>query len=176
MHMLAWLSEQGTAAVVVFPGVLYRGGNEGKIRRYMVDHNFVDAIIQLPSNLFFGTPIQTCIMILKKNKPDTSVLFINAERGYGHEGNKNKLREEDIQEIVAWHEAREDVDYTVHRTTYDEVVENDYVLSVGTYVENEDTSEHLTLPEVRERIAACVEREAELRAKIDTILDEVMGS
>ena len=176
MHMLAWLSEQGTAAVVVFPGILYRGGAEGKIRRYMVDHNFVDAVIQLPTNLFFGTSIQTCVMVLRKNKPDTDILFINAERGFGHEGNKNKLREEDIQQIVAWHEAREDVDYTVHLASYDEVVENDYVLSVGTYVEDEDTSEHLTLPEVRERIAACVAREAELRAKIDAILDEVMGS
>lgn len=176
MHMLAWLSDAGTAAVVVFPGILYRGGAEGKIRQYMVDHNFVDAVIQLPTNLFFGTTIQTCVMVLKKNKPDTDILFINAERGFGHEGNKNKLREEDIQQVVAWHTAREDVDYTVYRATYDEVVENDYVLSVGTYVEEEDTSEHLTLPEVRERIAACVAREAELRAQIDAILDEVMGS
>lgn len=176
MHMLAWLSEQGTAAVVVFPGILYRGGAEGKIRKYMVDHNFVDAVIQLPTNLFFGTTIQTCIMVLRKNKPDTDILFINAERDFGHEGNKNKLREEDIQRVVAWHTARENVDYTVHRATYNEVVENDYVLSVGSYVEEEDTSEHLTLPEVRERIAACVKRENELRAQIDAILDEVMGS
>lgn len=176
MHMLAWLSEQGTAAVVVFPGILYRGGAEGKVRQYMVDHNFVDAVIQLPTNLFFGTTIQTCIMVLRKNKPDTDILFINAERGFGHEGNKNKLREEDIQQVVAWHTTREDVDYTVHRATYDEVVGNDYVLSVGSYVEEEDMSEHLTLPEVRERIAACVKRENELRAQIDAILDEVMSS
>ncbi len=176
MHMLAWLSDAGTAAVVVFPGILYRGGAEGKIRKYMVDHNFVDAIIQLPTNLFFGTTIQTCVMVLRKNKPDTDILFVNAERDFGHEGNKNKLREEDIQQIVAWHTAREEVDYTVHRATYDEVVENDYVLSVGSYVEEEDTSEHLTLPEVRERIAACVKRENELRAQIDAILDEVMGA
>ncbi len=176
MHMLAWLSDAGTAAVVVFPGILYRGGAEGKIRQYMVDHNFVDAVIQLPTNLFFGTTIQTCIMVLKKNKPDTDILFVNAERGFGHEGNKNKLREQDIQQVVAWHTAREDVDYTVHRATYDEVVGNDYVLSVGTYVEEEDTSEHLTLPEVRERIAACVKRENELRTQINAILDEVVSS
>lgn len=176
MHILAWLSEQGTAAVVVFPGILYRGGAEGRIRRYMVDHNFVDAVIQLPANLFFGTSIQTCVLVLRKNKPNTDILFINAEHGFGHEGNKNKLREEDIQRIVAWHEAREDVDYTVRLATYDEVRGNDYVLSVGSYVEEEDTSEHLTLPEARERIAACVERENELRARIDAILDEVMGS
>lgn len=176
MHMLAWLREGGTAAVVVFPGILYRGGAEGVIRKYMVDHNFVDAIIQLPPNLFFGTSIQTCILVLRKNKPDTDILFINAERDFGHEGNKNKLREEDIQRIIAQHVAREDVDYTVHRATLDEVIENDYVLSVGSYVEDEDTSEHLTLEEVRERIAACVEREEELREKIDAILDEVIGS
>ena len=176
MHMLAWLSDEGSCAVVVFPGILYRGGAEGKIRKYAVDHNFVDAVIQLPPNLFFGTTIQTCVMVLRKNKPDTDILFVNAERDFGHEGNKNKLREEDIQRIVSRHEARENVDYAVRRVSYEEVVENDYVLSVGTYVEEEDTSERLTLPEVRERIAACVAHENELRAKIDAILDEVMGS
>ena len=175
MHMLAWLSDAGTAAVVVFPGILYRGGAEGKIRKYMVDHNYVDAVIQLPPNLFFGTTIQTCVLVLRKNKPDTDILFINAERDYGHEGNKNKLREEDIQRVVRWHLDRAEVDYTVHRARLEEVVENDYVLSVGSYVEDEDTSEHLTLPEVRERIAACVRRENELRAQLDALLDEVMG-
>ena len=174
MHMLAWLSDAGTAAVVVFPGILYRGGAEGKIRKYMVDHNFVDAVIQLPTNLFFGTTIQTCVLVLRKNKPDTDILFINAERDFGHEGNKNKLRDEDIERIVAWHVAREEVDYTVHRAKLEEVVENDYVLSVGSYVEEEDTSEHLTLPEIRERIAECVKRENELRAQLDAILNEVM--
>ena len=174
MHMLAWLSDAGTAAVVVFPGILYRGGAEGKIRKYMVDHNFVDAVIQLPTNLFFGTTIQTCVLVLRKNKPDTDILFINAERDFGHEGNKNKLRDEDIERIVAWHVAREEVDYTVHRAKLEEVVENDYVLSVGSYVEEEDTSEHLTLPEIRERIAECVKRENELRAQLDVILNEVM--
>lgn len=175
MHMLAWLSDSGTAAVVVFPGILYRGGAEGKIRKFFVDHNYVDAVIQLPPNLFFGTTIQTCVMVLKKNKPDTDILFINAERDFGHEGNKNKLRDEDIEQIVKWHHDREEVDYTVHRAKLEEVVENDYVLSVGSYVEDEDTSEHLTLPEIRERIAECVKREAELRAQLDAILDEVMG-
>lgn len=176
MHMLHWLSGSGTAAVVVFPGILYRGGAEGKIRRFMVDHNYIDSVIQLPTNLFFGTGIQTCILVLKKNKPDTDILFINAERDFGHEGNKNKLREEDIQQIVVWHTARERVDYTVHRATLDEVVENDYVLSVSSYVEEENTSECLMLPEVRERIAVCVARENGLRAQIDAILDKVMGS
>ena len=177
MHMLEWLSGTGTAAVVVFPGILYRGGAEGKIRKYMVQRaNAIDAVIQLPSNLFFGTTIQTCILILKQNRPGTDILFINAEADFGHEGNKNKLREEDIQRIVAWHERREEVPHRVHVAKLNEVVANDYVLSVGSYVEEEDTSEHLTLPEVRERIAACVARENELRAQIDAILDEVMGS
>ena len=172
MHMLAWLSEVGTAAVVVFPGALYRGGAEGKIREYMIRNNFVDAVIQLPANLFFGTTIQTCILVLRKNKADTDILFINAERDYGHEGNKNKLTEENIQQIVKWHVDREDVDYTVRKVPVSEVEENEFSLDVGAYIEEEDTTERLTLAEIQERLDECVEREAELRAQISEILAE----
>ena len=172
MHMLAWLSEVGTAAVVVFPGALYRGGAEGKIRKYMVENNFVDAVIQLPANLFFGTSIQTCILVLRKNKADTDILFINAERDYGHEGNKNKLLEEHIQQIVKWHMERADVDYTVRKVPVAEIAQNDWSLDVGAYVEEEDITERLTLAEIQERLDACVKRENELRAQIADILAE----
>lgn len=172
MHMLAWLSEEGTAAVVVFPGALYRGGSEGKIREYMVRNNFIDAVIQLPENLFFGTTIQTCVLVLRKNKPTTDVLFVNAERDFGHEGNKNKLREEDIARIVKWHADREDVDYTVRSVPQEELAENGYSLDVGAYIEEEDTSEHLTLAEIQERLDECVAQEAKLRAQIADILAE----
>ena len=172
MHMLTWLSEVGTAAVVVFPGALYRGSAEGKIRKYMVENNFVDAVIQLPENLFFGTTIQTCILVLKKNKVDTDILFVNAERDYGHEGNKNKLTEENIQQIVKWHVGREDVDYTVRKVPVSEVEENEFSLDVGVYIEEEDTAERLTLAEIQERLDECVTREEELREQITAILAE----
>ena len=172
MHMLAWLSEKGTAAVVVFPGILYRGGSEGKIREYMIRNNFVDAVIKLPVNLFFGTGIQTCIMVLRRNKPTTDVLFINAERDFGHEGNKNKLTEENIQQIVKWHIAREEVEYSVHVATLEEIAENYYSLDVGVYVEDEDTTVHMTLGEIQDKLDATVAKQVTLRAEIAEILVE----
>jgi type I restriction enzyme M protein len=91
MHILHWLSNNGTAAIVEFPGVMYRGGAEHKIRKYLVENNFVDTVIQLPPDLFYGTTIQTCILVLKKSRTDSNVLFINAEREFARSGNKNKI-------------------------------------------------------------------------------------
>ena len=100
MHMLSWLSPKGTAAIVEFPGVLYRGGAEQKIRKYMIDNNFVDTVIQLPSDLFFGTSIATCILVLKKNKLDNNILFVDASNEFIRNTNKNKLSEENINNII----------------------------------------------------------------------------
>lgn len=173
MHMLRWLSDSGTAAVVVFPGILYRGGTEGKIRRFMVDHNYIDAVIQLPVNLFFGTSIQTCILVLKKNKPDTDILFINAERDFGHEGNKNKLREEDIQQIVELHNKRSDVQYTARVASIESVIDNDYVLTVSSYIQEEDTAQHLSLNQIRKRMDASVVRQQALREQLESLMNQL---
>lgn len=100
MHMLSWLSPKGTAAIVEFPGVLYRGGAEQKIRKYMIDNNFVDTVIQLPSDLFFGTSIATCILVLKKNKLDNNILFVDASNEFIRNTNKNKLSDENINNII----------------------------------------------------------------------------
>ena len=135
MHSLSWLAPNGTAAIVCFPGIMYRGGAEQKIRKYLIDNNFIDCVIQLPSNLFFGTSIATCIMVLKKGKKDSSTLFIDATGECIKVTNNNKLTQENIENIVAEYASREDKDHFARLVPYDEIRENDYNLSVSTYVE-----------------------------------------
>ena len=134
MHSLSWLKTNGTAAIVCFPGIMYRGGAEQKIRKYLVDNNFVDCIIQLPDNLFFGTSIATCITVLKKNKVDTNVLFIDASKEFLKVTNNNKLEDKNIDNIVKYFTDRSDLEYIVKVAPYELVKENDYNLSVSTYV------------------------------------------
>jgi type I restriction enzyme M protein len=141
LHSLSWLAPNGTAAIVCFPGVMYRGGAEQKIRKYLVDNNYVDCIIQLPSNLFFGTSIATCIMVMKKNKNDNKTLFIDASNECIKVTNNNKLTPENIERIVNIFAKREEVQHFSHLASYEEIKENDYNLSVSTYVEAEDTRE-----------------------------------
>ena len=122
----------------LLPGIMYRGGAEKKIRKYLIDNNFIDCIIQLPGNLFFGTSIATCIMVLKKNKPDNRTLFIDASAEFVKVTNNNKLTEENIAKIVDTFVSRVDIDYFARCVPYDEITENDYNLSVSTYVEPEE--------------------------------------
>ena len=131
MHMLSWLSPKGTAAIVEFPGVLYRGGAEQKIRQYMIDNNFVDTVIQLPQDLFFGTSIATCILVLKKNKSDNNILFVDASEECVRNTNKNKLSEENINNIVNLLKDRKSVETKSYLATYDEIKDNDYNISVN---------------------------------------------
>ena len=173
MHVLSWLASNGTAAIVCFPGIMYRGGAEQKIRKYLIDNNFIDCIIQLPSNLFFGTSIATCIMVLKKGKQDSSTLFIDASNEYVKVTNNNKLSDENIARIVDIFEKREDVQYTAHLAMYDEIKENDYNLSVSTYVEQEDTREVIDIVELNKQISEIVAREQVLRDEIDKIIAEI---
>lgn len=128
MHMLSWLSPKGTAAIVEFPGVLYRGGAEQKIRKYMIDNNFVDTVIQLPSDLFFGTSIATCILVLKKNKLDNNILFVDASNEFIRNTNKNKLSEENINNIINLLKDRKSIENKSYLASYDEVKNNDYNL------------------------------------------------
>ena len=173
MHALSWLSSSGTAAIVCFPGIFYRGGAEQKIRKYLVDNNFVDCIIQLPSNLFFGTSIATCILVLKKNKKDNTTLFIDASKQCVKVTNNNRLTEDNIDEIINIFTERKDIEYTAKLTSIEEIQENDYNLSVSTYVETEDTREKIDIKVLNQQIAEIVERENKLRLEIDKIISEI---
>lgn len=175
MHSLSWLATNGTAAIVCFPGIMYRGGAEKKIRQYLIDNNYIDAIIQLPDNLFFGTSIATCIMVLKKSKADNKVLFINASKECVKVTNNNKLTDENISTIVTECFTRDDVEYFARLVDYDEIVKEDYNLSVSTYVEEEDTREKIDITELNARIAEIVLKEEKLRAEIDAIIEEIEG-
>lgn len=173
MHILKWLSTDGTAAVVCFPGIMYRGGAEKKIRQYLIDNNFVDCIIQLPDNLFFGTPIATCIMVLKKNKIDNKIVFLDASNEFIKVTNSNKLTDENIAHIVNWWAERKNKKYLVKTATIDEVAEQDYNLSVSTYVEQKDTREKVDIDQLNKDIEEVVKRENELRKAIDKIIADL---
>ena len=175
MHSLSWLATNGTAAIVCFPGIMYRGGAEKKIRQYLIDNNYIDAIIQLPDNLFFGTSIATCIMVLKKSKADNKVLFINASKECVKVTNNNKLTDENINNIVTECFTRDDVEYFARLVDYDEIVKEEYNLSVSTYVEEEDTREKIDITELNARIAEIVLKEEKLRTEIDAIIEEIEG-
>lgn len=175
MHSLSWLSANGTAAIVCFPGIMYRGGAEQKIRKYLIDNNFVDCVIQLPSNLFFGTSIATCIMVLKKNKADNKTLFIDATKECIKVTKNNKLTPDNIGNIVSTFANREEKAHFSHLAAYDEVVENDYNLSISTYVEAEDTREKVDIVKLNAEIEKIVKREDELRVAIREIISEIEG-
>lgn len=173
MHMLHWLAEDGAAAIVEFPGVLYRGGAEGKIRRYLVENNFVHTIIQLPPDLFFGTTIATCIIVLKKSRVDDKVLFVDASSQFVREGNKNRLNEENRENLLSLAFERKDVEHVAKLVSIDDIAVNDWNLSVSSYVEPEDTREKIDIAELNNRIAGIVERQQQLRASIDAIVAEL---
>jgi type I restriction enzyme M protein len=175
MHILNWLATNGTAAIVEFPGVMYRGGAEQKIRKYLVDNNYVDTVIQLPPDLFFGTGIQTCILVLKKSKKDNKVLFINAEREFARFGNKNKLRPEDIEKVLAKYTDRKDEEFFSRHVDHTEIADKDYSLTVTSYVEAEDIREVVDIKELNESIAEIVSRQSKLRAEIDEIVAGLEG-
>lgn len=173
MHSLSWLATNGTAAIVCFPGIMYRGGAEKKIRQYLIDNNFIDCIIQLPSNLFYGTSIATCIMVLRKNKADNSTLFIDASAECVKVTNNNKLTEDNIKKIVDEFVSRSDAEYFARCVAYDEIKENDYNLSVSTYVQPEDTREVIDIVKLNGEIEQIVAREQVLRDEIAKIIAEI---
>ena len=175
MHSLSWLATNGTAAIVCFPGIMYRGGAEKKIRKYLVENNFIDCIIQLPANLFYGTSIATCIMVLKKSKTDNKVLFIDATKECVKVTNNNKMTEDNITAIVNAFTSRDEKEHFAHLAPFDEVKENDFNLSVSTYVEQEDTREVIDIKKLNAEIAEIIKREEVLRAEIDRIIAEIEG-
>ena len=173
MHSLSWLATNGTASIVCFPGILYRSGAEQKIRRYLIDNNFVDCIIQLPDNLFFGTSIATCIMVLKKSKKDNSTLFIDATKECVKVTNNNRLTDKNIENIVNIFDKREDLEHIAKLVSNQEITENDYNLSVSTYVEKEDTREKIDINELNKEIEEIVAKEQVLRDEIKKIISEI---
>lgn len=170
MHMLHWLAVNGTAAIVEFPGVLYRGGAEQKIRKYLIDNNYVDAVIQLPPDLFFGTTIATCIIVLKKSKKDNAVLFIDASAEFVRQGNKNKLSDNNRTKILGTFAERAELDHFARLILNDDIAENNYNISVSSYVDAEDMSVAIDIAELNAEIARIVERQQVLRAQIDEIV------
>ena len=175
MHSLSWLAPNGSAAIVCFPGIMYRGGAEKKIRKYLIDNNFVDCIIQLPSNLFFGTSIATCIMVMKRGKTDAKTMFIDASNECIKVTNNNKLTAENIKRIVDTYANREEVQHFSHLASFEVISGNDYNLSVSTYVEAEDTREKVDIVKLNVEIAEIVAREQVLRDEIDKIIAEIEG-
>lgn len=176
MHSLSWLATDGTAAIVCFPGVLYRGGAEKKIRQYLIDNNFIDCIIQLPSNLFFGTSIATCVMVLKKSKAENSTLFIDASKEYVKITNNNKLTQENIDNIVEVFKARQEKDHFSCLVPNSQIAEQDYNLSVSTYVQKEEKREVIDIATLNAEIEHIVARENVLRREIDAIIAEIEGA
>lgn len=175
MHILSWLATSGTAAIVEFPGVLYRGGAEQKIRQYLIDNNYVDAVIQLPPDLFFGTTIATCIIVLKKSKRDNATLFIDASAEFVRNGNKNKLTEANQQKVLDAFTARKDVAHFAKLVENADIAANDYNIAVSSYVEQADNSEAVDIRALNAKIAGIVARQAELRAQIDAIVADLEG-
>lgn len=173
MHSLSWLAGSGTAAIVCFPGIFYRGGAEQKIRKYLVDNNFIDCVIQMPENLFYGTSIATCVMVLKKNKQDSSIFFINASKEFVKVTNNNKLTKDNINNILKYYEERRDVEYISSLVKYEKVVEENYNLSVNTYVEIEDTREKIDINILNKEIDEIVKKQQVLRDNIDKIVVEL---
>jgi len=175
MHMLSWLSTSGTAAIVEFPGVLYRGGAEQKIRKYLLDNNYVDAVIQLPPDLFFGTSIATCVIVLKKSKKDNSTLFIDASAEFERGGNKNKLTEANRERILNAFIGRKDIDHFTRLVPNADIADNDYNIAVSSYVEQENTTEEVDIEKLNAHIAEIVIRQNKLRAAIDEIVADLEG-
>jgi len=175
MHMLSWLSTSGTAAIVEFPGVLYRGGAEQKIRKYLIDNNYVDCVIQLPPDLFFGTTIATCIIVLKKSKSDNKTLFIDASAEFVRGGSKNKLSDANRNRILDAFKNRKDIEYFAKLVDNEKLAENDYNLAVSSYVVAEDTREATNIKDLNKEISEIVKKQSELRTAIDKIVEEIEG-
>lgn len=173
MHMLSQLRNDGTAAIVCFPGIFYRSGAEQKIRQYLIDNNFVDCIIQLPENLFYGTSISTCILVLKKNKTTRDVLFINASDEYIKVTNSNKLSDKNIDNILNIFTDRKDIEYIAKVVSNKDIEKEKYNLSVNIYVEQKSTMEEIDIDKLNAEIATTVSRIDKLRSEINEIIADL---
>lgn len=177
LHALSYLSGRGRAAIVCFPGIFYRGGAEQKIRKYLVDNNFVETVISLAPNLFYGTSIAVNILVLSKHKPDTKTQFIDAsgEEFFKKVTNNNMLEDKHIEKIMGIFDRKEDVEYIAKSIDNKQIAENDYNLSVSSYVAAKDNREKVDITKLNAEISKTVEKINTLRADIDAILKEIEG-
>lgn len=176
MHMLSWLSSKGTAAIVEFPGVLYRSNEKGEpgIRRYLVENNFIDTIIQLPENLFFGPSIATCIIVLKKNKKDNNILFVDASDEFIKPGKKNKLTDKNINNIIELLNNRVNVEGKSILVTNDEILKDkDVTLSVGSYLNTSTEEVEIDIKELNKKIKDIVIKQNQVRDDLNKIIGEL---
>ena len=175
LHALNYLSSKGRAAIVCFPGIFYRGGAEQKIRKYLVDNNFVETVISLAPNLFFGTTIAVNILVLSKSKTDTTTQFIDASGLFKKETNNNVLLDEHIDQIVAVFDSKANMDHFAQSVPFEKVAGNGYNLSVSSYVEAEDTREVVDIAQLNAELKTTVAKITQLRAEIDAIVAEIEG-
>jgi len=173
MHILSWLAVNGTAAIVEWPGVLYRKGAEQKIRQYLIDNNYVDAVIQLPPDLFFGNTIATCIIVLKKSKKDNAVLFIDASEEFVRSGTKNRLSPANQRKVLDAYVGRQDIEKFSRLAASGEIADHDYSLTVSAYVDSGDARESVDIETLNDEIAQSVLRQSELRKQIDAIVADL---
>ncbi|QEG37698.1 type I restriction-modification system subunit M [Bythopirellula goksoeyrii] len=177
LHALSYLSSKGRAAIVCFPGIFYRGGAEQKIRKYLVDNNFVETVISLAPNLFFGTTIAVNILLLSKHKTDTNTQFIDAsgEDYFKKETNTNVLTDQHIEAIMQAFDTKANIDHFAQSVALDKIADNDYNLSVSSYVEPEDTREKVDIVKLNAELKTTVARIDKLRSEIDSIVTEIEG-
>jgi type I restriction enzyme M protein len=175
MHILSALATNGTAAIVEFPGVLYRGGAEQKIRQYLVENNYVDAVIQLPPDLFFGTTIATCIVVLKKSKKDNKTLFVDASSEFVRSGNKNVLTPEHIDKVLEAFVSRKSTEHFSALVDNSDVKNNEFNLSVSSYVKRAELKESTDIKSLNIEVGRIVKRQVELRKQIDAIIADMEG-
>lgn len=177
LHSLNYLSPRGRAAIICFPGIFYRGGAEQKIRKYLVDNNFVESVISLPPNLFYGTSIAVNILVLSKHKTEPKTQFIDAsgENFFKKETNNNVLLPEHIDRILDIFGNKEEVQYVATSVDNAQIAENDYNLSVSSYVEAEDKREIIDINKLNTEVTETVKRIDTLRADIDEIIKELEG-
>jgi len=173
MHILSWLAVNGTAAIVEFPGVLYRGGAEQKIRHYLMENNYIDSVIQLPADLFFGTTIATCIIVLKKSKNNNEVLFIDASSEFVRSSNKNVLTADNREKILHAFEQRKNIPHFAQLAGNESIIKNNCNLAVSTWIEVEDTREKVDISRLNKELSSIVSRQSELRSQIDQIVAEL---
>ena len=177
LHALSYLSARGRAAIVCFPGIFYRGGAEQKIRRYLVENNYVESVISMPPNLFFGTTIGVCVLVLSKHKSDTTTRFIDAsgEDFFRKETNNNVLTDQHIERIIDLFSSQDEVEHVAKSVDKSVIAENGFNLSVNTYVETKDKREVIDIAKLNEEIAQTVSRITTLRTDIDAIIKEIEG-
>ena len=176
MHILSWLSTKGTAAIVSFPGVLYRTGAEQKIRKYLIEQNFIDTVISLPSNLFFGTSIATAILVLKKSKADNKVLFIDASEEFTSGRNNNVLSLDNREKILDAFKSRKNIKHFSKLVTNKTISEMDFRLDVSSYIDKKVINKNINITHLNKEIRQIVIKQQKLRASIDKIVSELEGN